>query len=712
MVIRKSLKRASNRVKRSFENSVYSIMQKYGTYSSAGVGMGRQEPTPPYERAMPYRWIYRIRRDQSIVNNAIEEKVSQTFRRGFTDWEKSYIAKCPDCRKEFENAEPFREQLGIEDAEKLKPEDIDFSKPRPCPNCSDVNDDLVEFQTPDPRDKERAEEFWQNANEQGYDDEFLDGKHQNSIGQTVEEVCREVGLDIQSFDDGWMIFERTYWTDEDGVIQDWDLEEVHRGAPEVMRYSFSEEEQKLGHERWVCVECRAEDEDYTPQHKPGECEQCGNKRTYMAYAKRLEEPNQRDDRAEEWFIRGEFAHGSEYHPSKFYGYAPIATIWEEARTIEQMDNWYKDAYEERRAPRGALVIRSSNAQSVRTWNQEQMEALRNDPNHIPTFMDDTEGQGDPLTWQPLLEEPAAMQNMQMREWYLDRISAKFGVTAVFQSASPSPSGLSQSMEIIVSNRSAQKLKEVFEDVFIPAILTQLQVDGWERHIKRIEEEDESAEAQRRGTELRNAQLATELGREVEWTDDDKADIKPGMMEQAEEGGEGEEGGGGMMDMLGGGEDNEGENGEDVAGETSTAGGRPREANQTGGEPRTPAEPTTDNPIQMNEGGNTLTTDSEGASNPTYGGEDPETVIDLFSHIREQLEGDATPRKKKDMWIEHGHAVFDANFGAFGPEAETIKEYAEDESKQFRDLREEKYGHWVKNPVAEQAAIQLYEIHAT
>lgn len=709
MVIRKTYRRTKKTVKQSFENNVVSIMRKFG-YASAGVGMGQQDPRPPYERAIPNQWIYRLRRNQSLVNNAVEEKVNQTFRRGFTEWEKRYVAKCPVCDKEFENVEPFREQLG-EHAEDFESEDIDFSTPRPCPNedcASHEADELVTFKTPDPEDKQRAEEFWQNANEQGYDDSYLDGEHQNSIGQTVEEVCKEVALDIQSFDDGWMVFERTYWTDHEGVIQDWNLDQIHRAAPEVMRYSFNEEKQKLGHERWVCPECRATDEHYTPQKQAGPCQHCGN-RTYMAYAKRLDQPN---GEPVEWYIRGEFAHGSEYHPSKFYGYSPIITIWEEARTLEQMDNWYNEAYEERRAPRGALVIRSSNAQSVRTWNQEQMEALREDPQHIPTFMDDTEGRGDPLTWQPLLEEPAAMQHMQMREWFLDRISAKYGVTAVFQSASPNPSGLSQSMEIIVSNRSAQKLKEVFEDIFIPAILTQLQVDGWEREIRRIEEEDEAAEAQRIGSELKNAQTAADLGREVEWTDDDKADIKPGMVDSPEGDEEDGEGGGGMMDMLGGEGGEEGDEDGGMAGQTTPQGGRPPEADQRSGAPDTPRNPTTDDPLQQSEGGDgggTLTTDSSGARSPAYGG-DPETVIDLFSHIEDQLDDDATPQKQKENLEDHARHVFNAQFGAFGPEAETIREYAEDEDKEFRDLREDKYGRWVKSPTAEQVAMKLYEIY--
>lgn len=703
------ISKARQTASRTFENAVVSVMRKFG-YASAGVGIGQQDPNPPYQRQVPHDWVYRMRRNHPIINNSIEEKVSQTFRRGFTEWEKAYIAKCERCKTEFETVSPFQDQLG-DDGQELEEQDMDFSKPRPCPECGEMSN----MTTPEPAERQRASEFWSNANEQGEDDDYLDGVNQNSIGQTIEEVCREVALDIQSFDDGWMVFERSYYTDVDGVIKEWELEEVHRGAPEVMRYSFDEEAGRLGHERWVCVECRSNQEHYTPQRTPGQCRECDNKRTYMAYAKRLDEP--RGDPTE-WYIRGEFAHGSEYHPSKFYGYSPIITLWENARTLEQMDNWYNNAYEKRRAPRGALVIRSSNAESVRTWNMEQMEALRDDPQHIPTFMDDTEGNGDPLTWQPLLEEPAAMQNMQMREWFLDRISAKYGVTAVFQSASQTNSGLSQSMEIIVSNRSAQKLKEVFEDIFIPAILAQLQVDGWEKHIRRIEEEDEAAEAQRQGTELRNAELATKLGLEAEWTNDDTLDIKPGMAE-AEEGGEGGEGeappgegeegepegeegeGGGMGGLFGS------EEADSPSSQTSTAGGRPYEPNEASGEPRNPAEPSTDDPLARAD--NALTTDSSGTRNPTYGG-GVESTIDLFTHVEEQLQDDATPFYDREEALERAHEIYNSQFSAFAPPAGVVKEYAETDEKDFRELREDEYGKWVRSPQLESLVQKLYELH--
>lgn len=696
--------------KQRFENGVVSVMRKFG-YASAGTRMGRgRRPEPPYERQVPPRWIYQMRRKNALINNAIEEKVNQTFRRGLTNWEKEYIARCPECDTEYDSPERFRSQLG-DAADDLEEEDFDFSTERPCPTCGL----MVEMDTPNKWEKERAQSFLEQVNARGQTDQFLDGDRQNSVGQTFVEVCKEVSWDIQSFDDGWMIFERDYILNENGEIEDWELKEVHRGPPELMRYSVNDDSGEIGTKYWICPKCRATDEHYQPQKNGTRCQQCDAK-TYRAYVEMLNEPG---GKPQEWYIRGEFAHASEYEPSKFYGLSPIITLWEEARTLEQMDMWYKEAYEERRAPRGAMVVRSSNAESVRSWNQQQMEQLKNDPQHVATFIDDTDGKAQPITWQPLLEEPAQMQHMQMREWFMDRISAKYGVTSIFQSASPENSGLSQSMEIIVSNRSAMRLQQVFNTVFLPALVSQLQLEGWTIEVEPPEEEDEMAEADRIGKELKNAQTAQQVGAQVEWTPQDAIDVKPGMLEPPEE-----EGGGGMADMMGGGGGDDGGGGgsgsvQDMlpggggggaggagsSGPTGPSGGRPVESNATGGEPRSRPEPTQGNEIQAAD--DALTTDDGGASNATYSGRRG-GVINIFDHIREML-ADETSNKMRKRLFTQAKTAFDKNYQPLGLNGDTIEEYALSDEKNFYDLCEAHYGKWMKYPMARDAAEDLYNL---
>ena len=644
MVLEKTRRKISNLA----ESYVYSTMSKFsmGAFGRS-VSVGRREGEQPvYERQVSPFWIKSIAEQQSLVNNSIEEKVHQAFRRGFDDWEKEWEAKCPSCKREFQTLEPFRDQLG-DDGDELADDDIDFDKPRPCPNC----ERMVNFEVPEPETREYAEKFFREANQREYAEELVPDNRETSISQSFLQVCKEVARDIQEFDDGWMIFERRYSLDEDGSITDFDLKSVTRAPPFLMRYSSKGG--NLGGEFWVCPECRAKNPDeYKPQKHPGPCDECGN-RTYEVYAYMLDGVN---GSPETFFINGEFSHDSEYRPTRMYGMSPIVSLRDETRTLQQMDAWYRIAYEKRRAPRGAIVVKSSNADAVRSWNQEQLGKLNSDPQHIPTMIDDTEGGGNPISWQQLLDSPSDMQNMQMREWMLDRISAKYGVTAVFQSGSAQATGLSQSLEIVVSNRSAERLQNVFEDTFIPAFVGQIGAVGWERHLKTPEEEDEQALARLKGQELNNLRTANDIGLDAEWTRNDKVDIKPQMLEAPEEE---EDDGGGLGGLFSGPDPSDDDDDDDrnsnpsdrptadddefePAGQTSTTGGRPEDPNEMGGGPNEPDTPTTDDPLRRGEG--TVTTESAGYGNVSYGGK-PGQVIDVMQQVRDSDEDDESVSEK-------------------------------------------------------------------
>ena len=631
------------RVAKTAENFVYSTMRKFsmGMFSNS-LNNPRAGEAPIYERQFSPYWIRAIANRQSLVNNSIEEKVHQAFRRGFDNWEKKWIAKCPECGKEFHTIQPFQNQLG-EDGEDLQEDEIDFSQERPCPNCGE----MVVMDTPEPWMRDYGDNMFREANQREYARELVPENRETSISQSFLQVCKEVARDIQVFDDGWMIFERSYALDEDGSVSDFDFKAVTRAPPFLMRYSTNEG--NLGGEFWACLECRAKEDGYVPQKHPGPCDECGN-RTYEVYAYMLDGPK---GSPTSFYINGEFAHDSEYRPTRLYGLSPIVSLSDETRSLQKMDEWYRIAYEKRRAPRGAIVVSSSNAESVRAWNQEQLGKLNSDPQHIPTMIDDSDSGGNPISWQPLLDSPTDMQNMQMREWFLDRISAKYGVTAVFQSGSAQATGLSQSLEIVVSNRSAERLQNVFEDTFIPAFIGQLGITGWERHLKTPEEEDEQALARLKGQELNNLRTANDIGLDAEWTRNDNVNIPPQDVDAPEEE-EGDEGG--LGGLFGGPEPEPGESrnsnpsdrptqdsdGFDPAGQTSTTGGRPEDPNEVGGGPNEPDTPTSDNPLRRGDG--TVTTSTAGYGNVTYGGK-PAEVIDVMRDVREGNEEDDTVSEK-------------------------------------------------------------------
>jgi len=679
-LISKPIKGAKQRA----ENFVFGVLSKYGypPFGRGGrAGRGRESDLP-YARQVDPTWLKNVSNNQSVVNNSVETKVHQTFRRGFSGWEKKWEAKCTVCTETFSTLEPFKLDEDVPD------DKVDMSVDRVCPNEECPSEGPVPMKTPETEAKDECESFFERANMRDGDDKLAPRNH-SSISQTFKEVCDEVARDIQIFDDGWMIFERAYLLEQDGSVHEWELRDVHHAPAHLMRYSVDEQTGKIGGEYWVCLQCRAQDpEEYSPEQEPGECPHCGN-RTYEVYAYMLNDI--RGDPVE-YYVRGEFAHGSEYQPSFLYGYSPILSVWQEARTLENMDEWYQEAYEQRRAPRGAIIIRSSNAESIRAWNTEQMEKLNADDNHIPTFIDDTEGNGDPLKFQPLLSEPAEMQHMDMREWFMQRISSKFGVSQVFQTAGADGSGMSQSLEIVVTNRSVERLKTVFDDVFIPALLGQCKAEGWTRTVAPPEPEDEQAEAQLTGRHLNNLQVAQQLGLNAEWTEDNEADIKQGEIDDPQEQG--------MADMMGG------EGGDPISGEgsgqTSPNGGRPDEPEEVGGAPDQPQDPSTENPL--NRQNSSVTTGSAGYSNAGYSADEEADVIDYLDHIRDVLDEDDSNASKA---VSNAKEMY--NDASIGPGLQQLTEAATSPDKSFQDLRRAHDGDWVEDYNKNHAVRLMFDI---
>ena len=64
------------------------------------------------------------------------------------------------------------------------------------------------------------------------------------------------------------------------------------------------------------------------------------------------------------YTEGEVIHISKWSPSKLYGRSPVATMWRQVNTLIAMDNYVYSAYQKRRMPRGVMVIKSSNMETV------------------------------------------------------------------------------------------------------------------------------------------------------------------------------------------------------------------------------------------------------------------------------------------------------------------------------------------------------------
>ena len=110
-------------------------------------------------------------------------------------------------------------------------------------------------------------------------------------------------------------------------------------------------------------------------------------------------------------------------------------------------------HKKRRMPRGVMVIKSSNLETVERTARNIQEHLERDPNYIPTVGVETESGRGGLEYVRMMDTLEELQYIPIKDDIRQRIATFFGVSNVFMN-DVSGGGLNnEGMQIVVSNRS-------------------------------------------------------------------------------------------------------------------------------------------------------------------------------------------------------------------------------------------------------------------
>ena len=161
------------------------------------------------------------------------------------------------------------------------------------------------------------------------------------------------------------------------------------------------------------------------------------------------------------YTEGEVIHLSKWSPSKLYGRSPVATMWRQVNTLIAMDNYVYSAYQKRRMPRGVMVIKSSNLETVERTARNIQEHLERDPNYIPTIGVETESGRGGIEYVRMMDTLESSVNERRHS---PAHSAFYGVSNVFMN-DVSGGGLNnEGMQIVVSNRSISYAQSIYNRV--------------------------------------------------------------------------------------------------------------------------------------------------------------------------------------------------------------------------------------------------------
>jgi len=460
---------------------------------------GIQEP--PLLQGITIPALYAASYECVVLRSILNHLNVETFRKGW-GWKAKFVVKCRSCDVEYQ------QQL------------------ESCSACGG------EIRKPD---KEQLE----------YADIVLN--EDNRMMQGFIEVLREVEMDLNIVDDAYIILTKEYFIDPSSKKPVfYRVKEVTRADPIFMRIVADKRGIRGGRQYTSLV-----DRSFRTSDKDDKCPKTGMDVVPIHYM------NLAGVGAGQVYTDDEVIHLSKWSPSKLYGRSPIATMWRQVNTLIAMDNYVYSAYQKRRMPRGVMVIKSSNLETVERTARNIQEHLERDPNYIPTVGVETESGRGGLEYVRMMDTLEELQYIPIKDDIRQRIAAFFGVSNVFMNDVGGGGLNNEGMQIVVSNRSVAFSQSIYNKLLFPALMAAFSISEWTLTLSPHEEEDEIMLLRRDEMAIRNMMQMKQAGFEAtlrdgmddvdlkfDFSEPDPAQVAAAQQAAAAQQGGGQQGGGG------------------------------------------------------------------------------------------------------------------------------------------------------------------------
>jgi hypothetical protein len=444
-------------------------------FSAIGVDMERHStpmPTmplfnagvqePPLLQGITIPALYAAAYECMVLRSILNHLSVETFRKGWA-WKPKFVVKCTQCDEEFQNQ---------------------------VETCTECGGSVRKA------DKGQLE----------YADALF--RSRNQMDQNFIEILREIEMDLNIVDDAYIILTKEYFVDpQTKKPMFFRVKEISRADPIFMRIIADKRGVRGGSQYTSMV-----DRSFRTSKKDDLCPKTGLPVLPIHYM------NLAGVGKGQVYTEGEVIHMSKWSPSKLYGRSPVATMWRQVNTLIAMDNYVYSAYQKRRMPRGVMVIKSSNLETVERTARNIQEHLERDPNYIPTIGVETESGRGGIEYVRMMDTLEELQYIPIKDDIRQRISAFYGVSNMFMN-DVSGGGLNnEGMQIVVSNRSVAYSQSVYNRVLFPRLLEAFDIDEWEITLHPHEEEDEIMHMRRDEMSIRNMIQMKQAGFEAKLRD--------------------------------------------------------------------------------------------------------------------------------------------------------------------------------------------------
>ena len=469
------------------------------------------------------------------------------FQRGLGQWIPRFKSKCvnPECGKEY----PI-EVDECEDCYLIVNEEVtefnEWGVPQRVINKVPVVDDetgeasRTPTRKPDERQKERLEDYMDDV---------------STFHQSLLDVLKEGFKDLLVADDMFILLNKEYTVDAEGMVCAQRIFEITRLHPSLVEFDIDRKDGLPERSHWVCPIHR----DIQNATAPGTCDiPVGGGKACMAVL--LPAMFRYYVRGHyRYFTRDEILHKSYFSPSRTYGISPVYTVFEKALTLRGIDRWYYRYFYERRIPPGLIITYTDDPDSLRGEIERVQLEMLDDPNVMPWIAASARtqrGRTDNVKLGYTFEE---MDSISIRNEIRERIGNLWGVTPMEQGDARQAGGLArESAQTSMFDKTVESYQQVIDNGILDKIIYELGITDFKKVLAPPNEKSEQEIIELNKLDLDFATGAMQIGYKPKFIMDESGRAKFEYEEMPQPamggfggGGAGFGGGGGMPGMMGG-----------------------------------------------------------------------------------------------------------------------------------------------------------------
>ena len=443
---------------------------------------GNTEKTPLYRWS--YSWVMDLFYGSDILRTIIKNINDEVFKNGISIEEK-FVRKCTNPRCGYEVYEDIEQ----------------------CPICGSA------MRKPDLAQKYRIESFL---------------KKNNRYNEKTIGVLKSADIDINVFDNAFILLTRQYIYDEQGNIIGAQIDDLVKLSPDKVKLTISNYgmgRSDIGDYLYVCPEhrekliIRKEKKKYYCDLDHKELLECWFSANPAGSA------GSGSSGQNLYFGKNEMYHIKRWNSQEGYGVSPVYTIWRKVLTLIKMDDYTLEAYSLQRTPRSFLVIRGKldNVRQAFLWLSQQ---ARNNPNMIYPLVVEGEATGARKIVETVNMDlkPDEMQMLEMVELFRNHIGLLYGVQPLMSGGSDSSGGMNnEGLQVTVTNRTIMESQRVWNE-FLNWLGEKLNGSDFVMKLQPNELEDEMRKLEMEETRIEEAMNMSKLGFDVDMEID-----KMGMM---------------------------------------------------------------------------------------------------------------------------------------------------------------------------------------